>query len=415
MIDKVLITIKSGNGGNGSISGRKEKFVSAGGPDGGDGGRGGHIIFKSSHNLTTLKHIKNGGKFFASNGEKGKPRLKHGSDGNNLLIEVPVGTTVYNSNTKEIILDFSVDSKEIILQKGGSGGKGNTWFKSSTNRFPLLAEKGENIPSLLLDLEMRILADVGIIGLPNAGKSTTLSRITKAKPKIAGYPFTTLEPAIGIMNTEEDERRIKIIEVPGLIEGAHKGAGLGIEFLKHAHKTHFLIHLVDGTSTDIQNDIVLIEKELSMSHSSLENKPKIIVVNKLDQIKESKNKIKRILKEYNPLFISALSGEGIATLMLVIQKFLNKIKIERPESINNIENINKRESAVTIFMKDEHFVIDYYKGIRVSGMVDLKDPNAKAQWDAFLEKAGVFKKLIEEGIKDGDLVRIGNVIWVWGD
>ena len=414
MIDKVLITIKSGNGGDGCISGRKEKFVAAGGPDGGDGGKGGDIVIKTSHNLNTLDHLRNGEKFLARNGEAGKRKLKHGSDAKTLQIDVPVGTSIYENKNTEPLAELLKDNEEITLQYGGSGGKGNKWFVSPINRFPLLAEKGERTQSILLKLEMRILAEVGIVGLPNAGKSTTLSKISKAKPKIAGYPFTTLEPAIGMMSFNNDENTVKVIEVPGLIEGAHKGVGLGVEFLKHAQKTQVLVHLVDGTSSDIKNDINLINEELKMSGGSLIHKPKLIVINKIDQMKKEKNEIKKILQPNRPIFISALTGEGVPLLIKSIETLLSNIPAGEVSFSKRIERPIKNENEINIVKEQGKFIVDYYRGIRVSGMVDFQDWNAKAQWNAFLEKAGVFKKLIDQGIKEGELVRIGNIEWEWG-
>ncbi|MBN18459.1 MAG: GTPase ObgE [Chloroflexi bacterium] len=415
MIDEVLITIKAGNGGDGCISGRKEKFVSAGGPDGGDGGKGGDIIVKASHNLNTLNHIRNGEKFFATDGHSGKPRLKHGSDSNNLIIEVPVGTYIYKDEESDPYAELLKNKDEVVLQHGGSGGKGNKWFVSPVNRFPLLAEKGVQTTSKQLKLEMRILAEVGIVGLPNAGKSTTLSRISKAKPKIAGYPFTTLEPVIGMVNIYNDEKTIKVIEVPGLIEGAHKGAGLGIEFLKHAKKTQALIHLVDGTSSDIKNDIGLIDAELKMSQSGLNNKPKLLVINKVDQMNIEKSSIKEMVYPLSPVFISALTGEGLSSLLESIETLLKNIPCDRVTSYIRNDVPVKIQDEINILKKDGVFIVEYRKGERVSGMVDFRDWNAKAQWNAFLEKAGVFKKLIDYGIEEGSLVRIGEAEWKWGN
>lgn len=414
MIDEVLITIKAGNGGDGCISGRKEKFVSAGGPDGGDGGKGGDIILKSSHNLNTLSHIRNGEKFFAGDGFSGKRKLKHGLDSKNLIIEVPIGTHIYANNDVDSYAELLINNDEIVLQRGGSGGKGNKWFVSPVNRFPLLAEKGEQTTSKQLRLEMRILADVGIVGLPNAGKSTTLSRISKAKPKIAGYPFTTLEPVIGMVSIHNDENNVKVIEVPGIIEGAHKGAGLGIDFLKHAQKTQVLVHLVDGTSSDIKNDIDMIEKELKMSGSGLINKPKLLVVNKLDQMSLEKSEIKKIVHPHSPIFISALTGEGVQSLIDSLGVILSTIHIESSTTHNRDKESIEIKDEINIVKKEGVFIVDYNKGVRVSGMVNFQDWNAKAQWNAFLEKAGVFKKLIDYGIEEGNLVRIGKAEWKWG-
>ena len=284
MIDQATINIISGNGGNGCISGRREKYVPKGGPDGGDGGDGGSIIFKSDENIYTLRYFQYLKKFVAESGTSGKPGLKHGSDGKDLEITVPVGTIIsdktVNSEDGNVLAEFTSHDQTFVLCKGGRGGRGNTKFVNSINQFPLLAESGEKGTNLNVFLELKLLADVGIIGSPNAGKSSLLTFLSNATPKVADYPFTTLEPVLGVV--EHLSKSFVMVDIPGLIEGAHKVIGLGHDFLKHIDRTRVLLHMVDVSGPDPIQDMDDIKEEISLFDERINSKPSLVAINKID-------------------------------------------------------------------------------------------------------------------------------------
>lgn len=331
-IDEARIYVKSGRGGKGCISFRREKFIPRGGPDGGDGGNGGDIILTAKENKTSLldHHYKQ--HYRAKNGENGRGKNQHGKSVQPLLIPVPVGTLIRDYNTGAILGDLTENDQELIVARGGRGGKGNSRFVSSTNRAPRIAEPGEDGKEKTLLLELKLLADVGIIGFPNAGKSTLISRISASRPKVADYPFTTLVPNLGVVSYN-DGNTFVVADIPGLIEGANKGIGLGIKFLRHIERTRLLIHLIDGspeTRRDPIEDFKIMNHELESYSPKLKEKPQIVALNKIDlnEVKESIDEIKNCFTNFGitVLPISSLSGEGVDKLIRVVVKRLMDIE-----------------------------------------------------------------------------------------
>ncbi|MBU0687358.1 MAG: GTPase ObgE [Candidatus Margulisbacteria bacterium] len=318
--DEVTIYVKAGNGGNGCVSFRREKFIPKGGPDGGDGGNGGAIIFETNPQASTLINFRHQKHFRAENGDPGKGKNMHGKSGADLIITVPRGTIIRDIETGEIIADIVEPDTKIRLLEGGNGGFGNTRFKSSINQAPRKANPGKKTEEKKLRLELKLLADVGIIGCPNAGKSTLLSHISQARPKIADYPFTTKEPMLGVVQVG-DYASFVAADIPGLLEGAHQGTGLGDRFLRHIERTKVLLHVIDAASIDCRDpmaDFKTINKELGEYSPELLKKPQIVALNKIDAVSDKKalEKVKKqIEKEYPVYLISAVSGKGLKELL----------------------------------------------------------------------------------------------------
>ncbi len=330
-VDEVRIFVKAGDGGNGCVSFRREKFIPKGGPDGGDGGKGGDVILQADIQLSTLLDLTYSGQFFAKRGAHGRGKNQTGKDGEDLIIKVPVGTVVKDDETGEVLEDLIFDGQKFIAVKGGKGGRGNARFATPTNRAPYYAEKGEKGEQRYLRLELKLLADVGLVGYPNVGKSTLLAKITSAKPKIASYPFTTLIPNLGVVE-REGEGVFVVADIPGLIEGAQRGAGLGLRFLRHIERTRLIIHLLDASqneSRDPVKDFNSINKELEAYDSSLTQKPQIIALNKIDipSVRERASEIEREFEKIGKklYLISAKSGEGIDELLEAVWDNLKKI------------------------------------------------------------------------------------------
>ena len=316
-LDQAKIHVKAGNGGNGLASFRREKFVEFGGPNGGDGGSGGSVILKAVNGLNTLIDFRYTQHFKATNGEKGGSSNKTGHGGKNLYLRVPLGTQVYADDKKTLIYDFTKENEEFVLAKGGSGGIGNTRFKSSTNRAPRKFTKGKEGEEISVWLELKIIADVGLIGFPNAGKSSFLSISTRARPKIANYPFTTLNPNLGVVQI--DEKEIVLADIPGLIEGAHKGIGLGDQFLKHIERCNSLLHIIDINEEDLIKNYQIIREELKQYSEKLLKKNEIVVFNKIDLLeeKEKDEKLTKFKKFFKKKFyeISILKKQNINTVL----------------------------------------------------------------------------------------------------
>ncbi|RUM29429.1 MAG: GTPase ObgE [Aquifex sp.] len=334
-IDRVKIYVRAGKGGDGAVAFLREKYRPKGGPAGGDGGRGGNVILVATSSKHTLLDFKYKKHFIAEDGEPGKGKKMHGKKGEDLIIYVPVGTVVKDAQTGEIICDLVKDGQTCIVARGGKGGRGNARFATPTNQAPTYAEKGEPGEERWIILELKLIADVGLIGFPNAGKSTLLARLTRANPKIADYPFTTLSPNLGVMELDWD-RRLIIADIPGLIEDAHKGAGLGYEFLRHIERTKFLAHIIDVSDFRERDPIHAFEainKELALYSQELVKKPQIVVANKIDAlsdkglIEELKNYFKE--KGYEFFAISALTGEGLEELKEGLWKKYEEIKTEK--------------------------------------------------------------------------------------
>ncbi|MGD9106496.1 MAG: GTPase ObgE [Desulfobacterales bacterium] len=327
-IDEAIITVWSGNGGRGCVSFRREKYIPRGGPDGGDGGKGGDILLKTTSRKRTLYQFRYQKHFKAKNGAHGQGKQKTGKNGQDLVIELPPGTLVTDADTGQVITDLVNSGETFVLARGGRGGQGNARFKTSTNRAPRFAQPGETGETKTLRLELKLLADVGIIGLPNAGKSTLITAVSSARPKIGNYPFTTLFPSLGVVQTGWAEPFV-VADIPGLIKGAHKGTGLGIRFLRHIERTRILIHLIDVSAIDMENPLTgynTVNKELAMYNRKLTEKPQIVALNKIDlpDVLEAAKKFQTAVKEKQVILISALTGKGIENLNSKIIQLLDR-------------------------------------------------------------------------------------------
>ena len=321
-VDYVKIYCRSGNGGPGSAHLRREKFIPKGGPDGGDGGRGGHVILKGNNQMWTLLHLRYKRHIFAGNGGPGGQQLSTGADGNDVVIEVPLGTIAKKESTGEILFEITAHGEEMILARGGRGGLGNNHFKSATNQTPRYAQPGEPGIEDSFILELKILADVGLVGFPNAGKSTLLSVVSAARPKIADYPFTTLVPNLGMVSYREDKSFV-MADIPGIIEGAHEGKGLGIRFLRHIERNSILLFIIPADSRNIMDEYDILVNELKMYNPELLDKKRLLGISKADLVDEEiRNELRKYLPQLPRVFFSAITGEGISTLKEMIWKLL---------------------------------------------------------------------------------------------
>jgi GTP-binding protein len=329
-VDYAEISVKGGDGGRGCVSFRREKYVPKGGPDGGDGGDGGDVIVQVDPHLTTLLDLRYKRYYKAENGGSGEGALKHGKKGKNVIIKVPPGTVVKDLENEKIIADLTQKGQKVAAARGGKGGRGNAAFKRATRQSPRKSEPGIKGERKKLSLELKLLADVGIVGLPNAGKSTLLSRLSAAEPKIADYPFTTLTPNLGMVKLE-DHRSFVMADIPGLIEGAHQGKGLGIEFLKHIQRTKLLLYLLDATSEDIKGDYQALLKEIKLFDRLLSQRPQVVAFNKIDLLSGNKKPLIGI-DQIPSCYISALTGEGMEELLAIIRSQLQEIEKEELEN-----------------------------------------------------------------------------------
>ena len=415
-IDKAKIFIKGGKGGNGAISFRREKYIAAGGPDGGDGGRGGNVVFRVEPGMTTLMDFKYKRKYAAQNGEDGMRRRRKGKSGEDIIIKVPQGTIVRNAETNKIIADLSVIGKDYVLAKGGNGGWGNDHFATAVRQTPNFAKNGQPGDERNLILELKLLADVGLVGFPNVGKSTILSRTTKADPKIANYHFTTLEPNLGVVDLGSS-RSFVLADIPGIIEGASEGVGLGHEFLRHIERTRILIHVVDVSSIESRNpieDFDIINSELSKYDMALEERPQIIAANKTDIICDE-SAYEAFMTEmenrgYEVFPISAATGKGIDELMAHVYGELSKlppIQIFEPET--DIEEEPENDTGFTIRRENEYYIIEGSWIEAVGGSVNFSDNESLAYFQRALLNKGVIEELVNMGIQEGQIVKIGDL------
>lgn len=337
-IDRARIHVRGGDGGNGILAFRREKFVPRGGPSGGDGGRGGSVFFEATEGLNTLLHFRYNPEHVAGRGRHGEGSNRHGADATDIVIKVPVGTTITDELTGELIHDFTQAGERVLVVRGGRGGRGNAQFATSTNRAPRYHEDGKPGEERWLTLELKLIADVGLVGLPNAGKSTLISRISAARPKIADYPFTTLEPNLGVVDLG-DFKTFVVADIPGLIEGAHAGAGLGDRFLRHIERTKLLIHLVDvsGLAQDPISDYQTVTRELDAYSREVAAKPKIVVASKLDAVDDATrlNEFEQFCQRERLEFysISAASGKGLKELLRAVEQKLDVLKREEEETV----------------------------------------------------------------------------------
>ena len=420
--DYVKIYAKAGNGGNGAISFRREKYVAAGGPDGGDGGKGGDIYFEVDQNSNTLLEFRYKKKFKAENGSNGEGSNKYGKSGEDLTIKVPIGTIVKDAETNRVLADLSHEGQKELVLKGGRGGKGNSHFATATRQAPRFSQDGENGEEKELILELKLLADVGLIGFPNVGKSTFLSRTTSATPKIADYHFTTLEPNLGVVKTEYGDSFV-IADIPGIIEGASEGVGLGLQFLRHIERTRLLLHVIDVSGSEGRNpvdDFEKINSELKKYSKKLSERTQIIVANKSDIIQDEEKfeELSKLAQKHNiKIFkISAVTGEGISELIKYVSDLLKILPKEElleyeDKKIYKLEN----KDDYTIRKEEGMFVIEGEPVERIMRRVNIDDNESLYYLQKNLDELGVHEKLKKMGIKEGDIVKIADYELEWED
>ena len=418
VIDYVKISVKAGDGGNGAVSFRREKYVAAGGPDGGDGGKGGDVYFKVDSNTSTLLDFKYKKKFKAEDGKRGEGARKVGKSGQNLYISVPKGTIIKDIDKNVIVADLSKDGQEFLIAKGGKGGRGNAQFATPTRQVPNFAEQGKKGAEKNLELELKMLADVGLVGFPNVGKSTLISIVSSAKPKIANYHFTTLDPSLGVVKPKTGEPFV-MADIPGIIEGASDGVGLGIRFLKHVERTRLLLHILDAAGTEGRNpvdDFNKINKELKSYSKILADKEQIVVANKMDVANDKKliEEIEDMCKKNNlKLFkISAATREGIDDLIEYIAQKLKDIPKEDIVEVDEMygvedEIVDQEWNIEVQTRKDGKYYIVYGAPIeRLMSKVNIFDVESRQYMQKILNQIGVMDKLREMGIKPGDFIEI---------
>ena len=416
--DNAKIYVRSGKGGDGHVSFRKEKYVPNGGPDGGDGGDGGSIIFEVDEGLNTLSDFRHIRKYCAGNGEEGGKKNCRGKNGKDIIIKVPQGTVIKEASSGKVITDMSGDNRRFLLLKGGKGGNGNQHYATSTMQAPKYAQPGQEAQELELMLELKVIADVGLAGFPNVGKSTFLARVTNARPKIANYHFTTLNPNLGVVDLE-DASGFVIADIPGLIEGASEGVGLGHEFLRHLERTRLIIHIVDAAGVEGRNpveDVYAINKELAAYNPKIAERPQIIAANKVDMIyEEEQSGVADLKKEFEPkgirVFpISAVSGEGVRELLYYANNLLEQLEEEPvifeqeyfPES-----NVPGEEPYTVLYDEEEdEYVVEGPRIEKMLGYTNLESEKGFAFFQNFLKTNDILTKLEELGIQEGDTVRM---------
>lgn len=431
--DRARIYVRSGKGGDGFVSFRREKYVPAGGPDGGDGGRGGDVILEVDEGLNTLIDFRNVRKYKAEDGEPGSKRNCRGKDGRDITLKVPQGTVIREAESGKVIVDMSGDNRRVILLKGGRGGNGNQHYATSTMQAPKYAQPGQPAKELELLLELKVIADVGLVGFPNVGKSTFLSRVSNARPKIANYHFTTLNPNLGVVDLE-DTKGFVIADIPGLIEGASEGVGLGHEFLRHIERTKVIIHIVDAAGTEGRDpvaDIYAINRELEAYNPDIAARPQIIAANKIDAINVDDtynsentptdriptNPIDRIRGEFEPKGIavypiSAVSGQGVKELLYHVNEMLQglgeKTTVFKQEYFPEQEALLDSDGPCTVvYDRDEdEYVVEGPRIEKMLGYTNLDSEKGFAFFQNFLKDTGILQQLEELGIQDGDTVRM---------
>ena len=418
MFDITEIKLKAGRGGDGAITFRREKFVPFGGPDGGDGGKGGDVIMEADPAVMNLWGFKKKQLYRADNGGTGAAQKKHGRNGNPLVLKVPEGTVVYEKNKDgldDLLGDLEHAGDQVVVAKGGKGGLGNVHFASSTNQTPRLAQSGEAGEEKVIALELKLIADVGIIGYPNVGKSSLLALATAAKPQIADYPFTTREPIVGVVGVEFEN--FVLAEIPGLIDGAHLGRGLGHDFLRHSMRTRILIHLIDGTAESPLDNMIKVNNELSLFDSSLARKPQIVVINKVDllAVRDKKKEIRKAFHEagIDVCFISAVTGEGISELMQTINNMLKASEILNQVPEPKVFRPLPRHKQVSIRKDGDAFIVSEPELERIVSRVDMTDPTIQGQVLGQMVRLHVDKALEKAGIKRGNVIRCGAAEWEW--
>jgi GTP-binding protein len=420
--DEVRVFVGAGNGGNGSLHFRRERYVPRGGPDGGDGGRGGSVYVQANKGLNTLYRFARERRYIAESGGNGEGRRKHGRAGQDLTLYVPVGTVVRDAESGDLLADLEEDGARVMVARGGRGGLGNTHFATATRQAPRIAEKGEPGQERWLLFELKLIADVGIVGQPNAGKSTLLSRISAARPKIADYPFTTLSPNLGVVTLDDDQVFVAA-DIPGLIEGAHAGAGLGHEFLRHVERTLVFLHLLDGASGDadqVMRSFDVINQELELYQEGLSHRPMVVAVNKCDvpAAREAAVEIQRRLarRGYNVHAISAVTGQGVGDLLRDVWSALERAREERAALPPELPAVTfDQPDIVEVEPVEDGFVVHSRRAVRAVAMTDLDQPEGWERLQELLRRFGVTRALEQAGVQPGDAVYIGDTQLIWGE
>ena len=420
--DRARIFIRSGKGGDGHVSFRRELYVPDGGPDGGDGGRGGDLIFVVDPGLNTLVDYRHKRKYCAGDGKEGSKKRCTGASGEDMVLKVPAGTVIKDAETGKVILDMANRTEPVVLLKGGRGGKGNQHYATSTMQAPKYAQPGQDAKELWVDLELKVIADVGLVGFPNVGKSTFLSRVTNARPKIANYHFTTLSPNLGVVDLAEGNGFV-IADIPGIIEGASDGVGLGFEFLRHIERTRVMIHLVDAASVEGRDpieDIRAINKELESYNADLAKRPQVIAANKVDAMTEEDCEVivEMLEEEFGPqgirVFpISAVSGKGVKELLWYVNDLLKELPEEpmefEPEFVPDFMEEETAESIVVAMESPGVFTVEGPKVERMLGYTNLESEKGFEFFQKFMKENDVLKRLEALGIEEGDTVKLYNL------
>lgn len=415
--DRAKIFIRSGKGGDGHVSFRRELYVPNGGPDGGDGGRGGDVIFEVDEGLNTLQDYRHRKKFAAKDGEPGGKRKCHGADADDIVLKVPEGTVIKEAESGKVIADMSGENRRQVILKGGKGGLGNQHFATATMQIPKYAQPGQPAQELWVNLELKVIADVGLVGFPNVGKSTLLSRVTNARPKIANYHFTTLNPNLGVVDIP-GAKGFVIADIPGLIEGASEGIGLGHEFLRHIERTKLMIHVVDAAGTegrDPVDDIYKINAELKAYNPEIAARPQIIAANKIDAVySESEDPIERLKKEFEPqgikVFpISGVTGEGIKELLYEASSLLDKMDdqpIVFQQEYFPEDELIYADLPYTVVKEEDMYVVEGPKIEKMLGYTNLDSEKGFQFFQKFLKDTGILDDLESAGIQEGDTVKM---------
>ena len=421
MFDRVDIRVQAGRGGDGVISFRREKHVPFGGPDGGDGGKGGAVVIKASAAVSNLALLRHGKLYKAGNGENGRGQRKHGKSGADLILAVPVGTVISNKTRLSAdvgIADLLRPGLRAVVAEGGRGGLGNSHFASSTNQAPQIAQKGGVSEEKVIILELKLIADVGIIGYPNVGKSSLLAAASAAKPKIANYPFTTLEPALGVVET--NQWSFIIAEIPGLITGAHFGRGLGYDFLRHVVRTKVLLHLVDGSSVSPAEDMLQVNNELKLFDSALAQKPQLVAVNKID-LPQVRVRLAELMDIFNSAgtkahFVSAATGEGVAGLVAKAFEVLAQVTAGKKADGKVPKKVFRpkpRQTGIRVRCEKNVFVVMAPELERTVAGTNLTNLEARRQLLGWFIRVGLGQALKKAGVKPGDKIRLGELEWSW--
>lgn len=413
-LDKAKIKILSGRGGNGAVAWRREKYVDKGGPAGGDGGRGGDVYFVADEDMTTLMDFQYQSIFKAENGENGRPKSQHGKGGKDLYIKVPLGTVVKDPENDKVIADLTQDEQTVLVAKGGRGGRGNARFATAQKRAPQFCEPGEPGIERNLELELKLIADVGLLGMPNAGKSTFISVVSSAKPKIANYPFTTLVPHLGVVKKPSGDGYV-IADIPGLIEGASEGVGLGHEFLRHVERCRFLIHVVDITDENPIENYLKINEELRKHSQRLADLYQVVALNKIDSVEEEKQQeYLQLFKAYadDVFLISAATKQNIDTFLNFVTQKVDEIpkpefKIDIDEDLAAFDN---DDSSYSVYKIDKNtYSVEGGKLIRLANVTDTRNIDQLYRFQNILVSMNVYEALKQAGIKEGDVVKIGHI------